>query len=100
MMYQKSDGTSIKIRDMPTPYLSNAIQKARREKNPVLESLEEELRLRETPTWEVRAVNSDVFVESGMTNAEAWAECKSRNETAKSSGLSTRYFVAHESDPI
>lgn len=102
MLYQKSDGKEIKIRDMPTPYLMNAIQKARREqKHLILGHLEEEARLRETPTWEVRATDGlqTVVVKAGLTNAEAWTECKSSNETSAITEYTTQYHVSHESDP-
>jgi hypothetical protein len=99
MLYKKSDGTEIRIRDMPTPYLMNAIQKARREqKHLILGHLEEEARLRDTPTWQVRATDGQetVAIKAFLTNAEAWQIAKEKN-TAE--GL-TRHSVAHESDPI
>lgn len=81
MLYKKSDGKEIEIRDMPTPYLNNAIQKARREKNPILEHLEEELRLREQPVWKILTTTTPVRVyKELLTNAEAWSIVKEMDQ--------------------
>lgn len=98
MKYRKSDGTEIEIRDMPTPYLLNAMSKAKKEgKDDVAAALLEESKLRLLPCWEIRE-NVDDGVRrycTDQTNEEAWAFVKKWNTE-----FPNRYFVAHESDPL
>lgn len=107
MKYRKSDGTEIEIRAMPTPYLLNAMGKAKKEgKDDVAAALLEESKLRLLPCWEIRERREFCPTEPAgqtkiiryctqQTNEEAWKFVKQQAEL-----FPNRFFVAHESDPL